>query len=114
MATVTETIILGVSDQLGRELGSVEVESISDGLVLGEFVPGPDYPAVEAVFRTFAEMVEMNSLHFVGEAAEAINQIGVTIRAHPSRPPIAVWDVQIYPDGGFSCRLPAGGNGSHP
>lgn len=104
--TATQLLVLGVSDAAGRDLGMVEVESITDGLVVGEFIPGPDYNQVEPVFREFAEMVEAFSLHHIDRAADAIGRIGVTIRAHPTRPPVAVHDVQIYSDGGFSCRLP--------
>src|SRR3954451_4714129 len=106
MATATETIVLGVADALGRDLGSVAVESVHEGLIIGEFTPGPDYPAVEPVFREFSQMVEDFTLSLIDEAAAAIDRLGVTVRADASRPPVPVWDVQIYPDGGFSCRLP--------
>lgn len=106
MPTATETIVLGLSDSAGRDLGTVAVESIRDGLIVGDFTPGPDYPAVEPAFRAFSEMVEDFSLSLIDHAAEAIARIGVTVRADASHPPVAVWDVQIYPDGGFSCRLP--------
>jgi hypothetical protein len=114
MTTVTETITLGVSDLRGRELGTVAIESVQNGLVAGEFAPGPDYAEVEPAFRALADMVDQNSFHFIDEVMGVIAQLGVTIRADPSRPPIRVHDVQIYPDGGFSCRLPSTGmNGKH-
>ena len=106
MTTATQLLVLGVSDSVGRDLGTVEVESIADGLVIGEFTPGSDYSQVEAVFCAFADMVEAFSLHHIDRATADIENVGVTIRAHPARPPVAVHDVQIYSDGGFSCRLP--------
>jgi hypothetical protein len=114
MLRVTATDVLRVTDADGRDLGTARVESVADGVILGDFTPGPDYPAVEPVFRAFAQLVEGQSLSLIDQAAEAIARLGVTVRPDGNGEAVPVDDVQIYPDGGFSCRLrpPADRNGA--
>ncbi len=105
--TLTRPTTLELSDAAGRDLGAVAVESVEGELVLGTFSPGPDYGAVEPVFRELAEMVESFSLHRVDEAFAAIAGLGVTVRLDGVGPAVAAGDVQIDSDGGFACLLPA-------
>jgi hypothetical protein len=111
MSPLTSADMLLASDTAGRDLGRVRVESYSDGLFLGDFAPGPDYPEVEPTFRFFADVVEQQSFSYLDEAQAAIARLGVRVRPDGPGESVAVYDVQIYPDGGFSCRLqprPAG------
>ncbi len=112
MTAVLAFQTISLTDAAGRHLGSTRVESVSEGLVLGEFTPGPGYPAVEAVFRHFADVVDQQAFTYADEAEAAIARLGITIRSEGRGGSIPVHDVQIYPDGGFSCRLPAGRNGT--
>lgn len=106
MSVLAATRTFAVTDPAGRDLGRVRVESVEDRLVLGDFDPGPDYPAVEPVFRHFAEVVEQQSFSYLDAAEAAVAAIGVAVRADGEGEPVPVSDVQIYPDGGASFRLP--------
>lgn len=106
MGVLAATRTFAVTDPAGRDLGQFRVESIQNGLVLGDFDPGPDYPAVEPVFRHFAEVVEQQSFSYLDAAEAAVAALGVTVRAGGEGQSIAVHDVQIYSDGGASFRLP--------
>ncbi|MBA4063765.1 MAG: hypothetical protein C0501_08645 [Isosphaera sp.] len=106
---------LHLSDAAGRDLGRVAVGRREDGLFVGDFTPGPDYPAVEPVFRFFAEVVGQQSFSFLDQAEAAVARLGVTVRPAGGGRAVPAADVQIYPDGGFSCRVPvtpAGANGT--
>jgi hypothetical protein len=106
MRALAPAEVVRLTDAAGRDFGSVAVESMADGLILGTFTPGPDYPAVEPRFAYFAEVADTNSLSFLDEAEAGIAALGVRLRVADEADPVAVSDVQIFPDGGFSCRLP--------
>lgn len=110
MGTAVTTAALAT--RTGLRLGRVEVESITDGLILGEFTPGPDYPEVVHHFRYFEELVDGCVLSLTDQAIAVIDGLGVLIELPTGS--YQVHDTQIYSDGGFSCRLPAERNGSHP
>src|SRR5438105_4279549 len=104
MTELTTTDVLQLSDAAGRDLGQVRVESYSDGLFLGDFDAGPDYPSVEPIFRHLADVIEQASFSYLDVAEAAVARLGITIRTADGQP-VPVRDIQIYPDGGFSCRL---------
>ena len=93
---------VGLTDAAGRAIGSLAVEEVEGNQRLGTFTPGPDYPAVEPLFRYFEELVEQQGLSLVDAADAAIQEIGP--RLADGTP---VHDVQIYSDGRASFRLPA-------
>lgn len=98
-----------MTDAAGRDIGTLCVEEVRGDCLIGTFTPGADYPAVEPLFRAFAEIVEDQVLSLLDQVAAPIEALG--IRLSDGTP---VHDVQIYPDGGASCRLPApvGRNGT--
>ncbi len=112
MTAVVASQTISLTDAAGAVLGSARVESVSAGLILGDFTPGPGFRAVEAVFRHFADVVDQQAFTYADEAEAAVARLGIAIRPSGRGEPIPVHDVQIYPDGGFSCRLPAGRNGT--
>jgi len=93
-----------VSDASGQDLGRVQIETNEDGRLFGTFEPGSEYPGVEPIFRHFADVVEQHAFSYLDAAEDAIARLGITIQfdgqsqAHPAK------DVQIYPEGEFSCR----------
>lgn len=110
MSTVVATATL--STRSGLQLGRIEVESITEGLILGEFTPGPDYTQVEHYFRYFEELVDGCVLSLTDQAMAVIDDLGIVVELQTGNYP--VHDTQIYSDGGFSCRLPKERNGTHP
>ena len=105
-ATATATATLALEDANGLELGDVIVDRIDGERVLGDFAPGTAFAAVESVFRHFAEVVDQQSFSHLDEAQAAIARLGIVARFPGEAGTVAVSDVQIYPDGAFSCRLP--------
>ncbi len=95
-----------VTDALDRSLGHVRVESVEGDFLMGEFTPGPDYGEVEPIFTRFSEMVEQFSLSFLDQIESKIAELGIRVSSKTSTRPTFVDSVQIYSDGGFSCRLP--------
>lgn len=114
MTDLTATAVYAVSDAAGRDLGTVAVDRVEGELVGGEFTPGPDYPAVEATFNSYSDVVEQQSFSFLDEVEAAVARLGITVRGADGRP-IPVSDVQIYRDGAASFRLPdPGGRTGRP
>jgi hypothetical protein len=109
MSTIVATATLVTRS--GLRLGSVEVESITDGRILGEFTPGPDYPQVEHHFLYFEELVDGCVLSLTDQAMAVIDGLEIVVELQAGNYP--VHDTQIYSDGGFSCRLPKERNGAH-
>jgi hypothetical protein len=87
----------------GRHLGQVRAFSVYADRILGEFAPGPDYPAVEPLFLYFEELANDQILSLIDDAMAEIDALEIIARVAEGE--VAVHDVQIYSDGGFSCRL---------
>ena len=96
-----------MTDSNGRDLGTLSVERVEGELLLGTFTPGADYPAVRSIFDGFAEAVEYGALSVVDDFDRRISALGIRVtlgdRVMPAH------DVQIYPDGAASCRVPLTG-----
>jgi hypothetical protein len=82
-------------DNLNRQLGQVTVDRIEGNLVLGQFAPGPDYPAVERLFTAYVEAANEQLLSMVGELDAAIRQLGLHLRCPDAATLPAIDDVQI-------------------
>lgn len=113
MTELTTTSVLHLADAAGREFGTLAVEEVQGDCYLGTFTPGADYPDIEPIFRHFAEVVEQQSFSYLDEVDAAIARLGIMARV-PGGRAVPANDVQIYPDGGASLRLPthAGRNGT--
>ena len=89
-----------MTDKVGRNLGTFEVESVKDDLFLGQFKQGPDFGVIEPLVLEFEELVNGFVLSFVDEVAAKIEAFG--IRFEDGTP---LRDIQIYSDGAASCRV---------
>ena len=83
---------IGLTDAAGRNLGTVRVEEVTALWVSGAFTPGPDFPAVELLFREFEELVDGQAISLLDEPMDAIAALG--IRAADG---LALAGIQIYP-----------------
>jgi hypothetical protein len=104
---------LTLSDATGTAFGTVDVDAVESGLVLGTFRPGTGFAGAAELFRQFEEHVEAAALAVLPEIERRIAALGLRIgRAGEASVPTD--DVQIYSDGGFSCRpvVPVGENGT--
>ena len=94
---------LALSDASGTSLGTVEIARAEGGLVLGTFRPAAPFATVAELFLQFEEYVEAAALAVLPEIERQIASLNLHVgRAGESLVPAD--DVQIFSDGGFSCR----------
>jgi len=105
MSVLTAAKTMSVLLPSGVELGTVSIDDIEDGRISGEFASSPGFAAVESIFRFFTEVVEQQSFSYLDQVESEIARLGITICWKGHSDAHAVHDVQIYTDGGFSCRL---------
>jgi hypothetical protein len=107
---------LELLDSQERALGQITLEERQGDLLLGSFAPGPDYAVVESLFRRFEEAVNAQALTAADRCEAAIDALGLHVRESGGMGKVDVTDVQIWSDGGVSCRLtgaaPSARNGS--
>ena len=94
-------------DAQQNDLGRVTFESNEDGLLAGTFTPGSDYSAVEPLFRAFEEAADLQAMSAVDRLDAEIAALGLQLCSPDGTARVAVHDVQIWADGGISCRLKA-------
>jgi hypothetical protein len=94
--------LLDAQEQL---LGQVRVERTEADLVLGNFVPGPGFPAVQSVFLAFEKAANSQALAVVDELDAAIAALGLHLRSPDSPQRFDIHDVQIWSDGGITFRI---------
>jgi hypothetical protein len=107
-----------VGDQLtltqpdGTPLGVADIDSVDGPVVLGSFRPTPEFGRVSALFHEFEECVEFAALAVLPDIERRIADLGLRIQ-RAGEPGIRIDDLQIFTDGGFSCRpvVAAGLNG---
>ena len=97
--------LLELLDAKQRALGQLTLEDRQGDLLLGSFAPGPDFPAVEPLFREFEEAVNAQALSAADRYEAAIGAIGLRLRAPGSSEQMQIKDVQIWRDCGISCRI---------
>jgi hypothetical protein len=97
--------LLELLDAKQRALGQITLEERQGDLLLGRFAPGPDFPAVEPLFREFEEAVNAQALGAADRCEAAIGALGLRLRAPGNREQMEIKDVQIWSDGGISCRI---------
>jgi hypothetical protein len=97
--------IVDLLDTQNRQIGHIRIERQEDDLLFGMFVPGPAFPSVEKLFHDFEEAVDAQALHVVDELDVAIAGLGLYLYCPGVSEPIAIQDVQIWSDGGITCRL---------
>lgn len=91
-------------DAKQRLLGHVLVESTNADLVSGSFRAGPDFAAVEPIFRDFEAAVDSQALAVVDKLDAAIAVLGLSLAFTGHNEALTIHDAQIWRDGGFSCR----------
>lgn len=104
---------LTVTDASGVPLGTAGIDRAEGGLVLGAFRPAPAFATVADLFRQFEEHVEAAALAVLPALEQRIAALNLRV-GRSGEPTVAADDVQIYSDGGFSCRpaVPADSNGA--
>jgi hypothetical protein len=88
-----------------RKLGEVQIERQEGDLLFGRFVPGPGFTRVAPLFHNFEEAVNSQSLAAVEEIDTAIATLGLTLRRAEGGKAVGISDVQIWSDGGITCKL---------
>jgi hypothetical protein len=96
---------LTLSDARGLTYGWMTLESHEEPLLQGVFVPGPDFLRVSPLFRQFEEAVNEQALSTVNRLDAAISALGLVLSSPDGSEQTPVYDVQIWTDGGISCRL---------
>jgi len=94
---------LSLSDARGTVLGTITVEEVCGAAILGAFAPGPGFGAFAETFRRFDEHVEAGALAILPGIESEIAALGLCV-ARPGEDAVPADVVQIYSDGGFSCR----------
>lgn len=97
--------IVDLVDAEQRQIGQMRIERQEDDLICGTFVPGPAFPSVERLFRDFEAAVDVQALHVIDELDAAIATLGLHLRCPDVMEPIAIRDVQIWGEGGITCRI---------
>lgn len=97
--------ILELLDARQRPLGKVTLEGREDDLLLGRFTPGPAFASVEPLFRDFEEAANTQALAVVDKLDAAIAALGLRLAATDKADGVDIKDVQIWSDGGVTCRL---------
>lgn len=92
-------------DAKQRNIGKVRIDSTVEKLLVGEFVPGSDFALVEEIFGKFEKAVNIQALGVVDQLDKQIVALGLQLYSPEHRQSIKIRDVQIWSDGGFSCRL---------
>jgi len=92
-------------DAEGRQVGQIVIERCEEKLIFGKFIPGPAFLAVQQLFREFEEAVDLQALSVVDELDAAIEALGLRLCVPDSLQGIEVHDVQIWSDGGVTCRV---------
>lgn len=105
MITVVTSQVYRLTDKQGVDLGTVTVDEFQNGNLTGQLIPGPSYAQFEKIFQHFAEVVDQQAFTFLDEAEEAISRLGLVLIRTDQAEQIQISDVQIYPDGLFSCRI---------
>jgi hypothetical protein len=91
-------------DAKHRLLGHVELEGIATNLITGTFRPGPEYSTVQQLFRELEAAADSQALAAVERLDATIAALRLSISIPGSDEHLAIHDVQIWSDNGFSCR----------
>lgn len=94
-----------LADRRRRQVGEITIECRENDLITGNFEPSPAFLTVEQLFRDFEEAVNAQALSVVDELDTAIAALGLHLRSPDGSQRINIHDVQIWSDGGISCRL---------
>ncbi len=96
---------LELLDAQNQALGQITLDERQGDLLLGGFAPGPGFPAVEPLFRRFEEAVNAQAITAADRCEAAIDALGLYVRESDGAKKVGVTDVQIWSDGGITCRI---------
>ena len=96
---------LTLIDSEERKLGEVQIERREGDLLIGRVLPGPAFAGVAPLFRSFEEAVNSQSLAALEEIDATIAALGLTLRVPDNAQAVGISDVQIWSDGGITCKL---------
>ena len=103
MQRVTEHLFL--LDKQQRSLGRLTIDQENDDLLSGTFTPEAAFADVAPLFHSFEVAVDLQALSVVDELDRSIAALGLHL-SRPDHPEvIPIHDVQIWSDGGMTCRL---------
>ena len=94
---------VSLTDASGRDIGSVRVQEVSPLWVSGDFAPGSQFGAVEAMFAEFERLVNDNLIDFLDPVMGAMAELGIRL---PNGNVLR--DVQICPAARGANWRPAG------
>ena len=92
-------------DARQRQIGELVLERSEDKLLFGKFIPGRAFAEVQHLFREFEEAVNCRALRKVDELDATIDALGLHLQSPDGSQRLAIRDVQIWSDGGITCRL---------
>jgi hypothetical protein len=98
-------IAVQLIDANQRNIGHVRIASQVEELLTGEFAPNSDFPLAKELFGKFEEAVDVQALGVVDQLDKEIAALGLQLYSPEHRQSIKIHDVQIWCDGGFSCRV---------
>jgi hypothetical protein len=101
--------VLPILDAQQRPLGQLCLERREGDLLIGKFIPGPAFPMAEPLFRAFEKAADIQALGVVDDLDASIAALGLQLVLPQSGQRVAIRDVQIWHDGGITCRLSEAG-----
>jgi hypothetical protein len=94
------SVLLGGTPQKAatqlRQICQITIERNEENLILGKFVPSPDFSAIEHLFEDFEEAVNLQALSVVDELDTKIVALGLYLRTPDGLQRIEIHDVQIW------------------
>ncbi len=95
-----------LTDGQRRSLGQVFIERTEGDRVLGRFLPQADFGVVRSLFEEFEEAVNGQMFTEADRLAGQIDRLDLHLTGASVADQLAVCDVQIMGESGFSCRVP--------
>ncbi len=92
-------------DKQQRLLGRLTVDQVERDLLSGTFSAEPAFQEVALLFRAFEEAVDLQALRVVDELDHTIAALGLHLWHPTDNTARPIHDVQIWSDGGMTCRL---------
>jgi hypothetical protein len=97
--------IVELVDADQQQLGHVQIMRQEAALLFGTFQPGAAFRRVAQLFRDFEAAVDVQALHAIETLDTTIAALGLHLRDPGTLESLAIVDVQIWSDGGMTCRL---------
>jgi hypothetical protein len=95
---------VALTDASSRSLGDVSIEQIDGDQLSGRLFPGPDYSAVQPLFREFEKLIKQGIRSKTDEAGAKIDGLGLCVRAKDGSF-FDITDAQLFREQDFSCRI---------